>query len=67
VLPEQVTILANEAEKPEEIDRAAAESLLAQGQELWSEAGEDAGKYSDALRIQAEAQAKLNASVQENH
>src|SRR5580658_300179 len=45
VLPERVTILAETALKPGEIDRGAAEADLARGQKMWSEAGDDASKY----------------------
>ena len=62
VLPEQVTILADRAQKPETIDKAAAEAELAEGKKQWAEAGEDASKYTEALRVEAEAQAKLDAA-----
>ena len=61
VLPERVTILAESALKPEEIDPAAAQKELDRGQKLWSEAGDDAGKYEHANEIIREAEAKLNA------
>jgi F-type H+-transporting ATPase subunit epsilon len=67
VLPEQVTILANQAQKPETIDKAAAEAQLEESHKLWNEAGEDAGKYTEALRLQAEAEAKLNAAGGAQH
>jgi F-type H+-transporting ATPase subunit epsilon len=62
VLPEQVTILANRAQKPETIDKAAAEADLEEGKKLWAEAGEDPAKYTEALRVQAEAEARLSAA-----
>src|ERR1700689_1068144 len=51
VLPERVTILAETAMHPEEIDRAGAEEDLARGQKLWAEAGDDAAKYEEADEI----------------
>src|SRR5580698_10798276 len=42
VLPERVTILAETALKPEEIDRGAAAKELEDGQKMWNEAGDDA-------------------------
>jgi F-type H+-transporting ATPase subunit epsilon len=59
VLPERVTILAEVAEKPEEIDSGAAQEQLQQGQQLWNEAGEDSEKYEHANEVIAEAEAKL--------
>jgi F-type H+-transporting ATPase subunit epsilon len=59
VLPERVTILAEEAKKPEEIDSGAAQKELDEGHKLWNEAGEDAGKYEHANEVIGEAEAKL--------
>jgi F-type H+-transporting ATPase subunit epsilon len=61
VLPDRVTILAEYAQKPEEINTGAAETELQQGQKLWNEAGEDAEKYSHANEVMAEAEAKLQS------
>src|ERR1700743_213121 len=38
VLPDRVTILANDAHKPEEIDVARAEEQLKRGEQEWKEA-----------------------------
>lgn len=62
VLPERVTILAEVAEKPEEIDAGAAQQQLERGQQLWNEAGEDPEKYEHANEVMTEAEARL-ASV----
>jgi len=62
VLPDRVTILAETAQKPEEIDTGAAEQQLQDGQKLWNEAGEDPEKYARAEEIMAEAQAKLESA-----
>ncbi len=62
VLPERVTILAETAMHPEEIDRAKAEEDLQHGQKMWSEAGDDADKYADANEITRKAEAELASS-----
>ena len=59
VLPERVTILAEEALKPEEIDKAEAEGELAEGQKLWQSAGDDGHVYDEAVAIERKAEAKL--------
>jgi F-type H+-transporting ATPase subunit epsilon len=59
VLPEQVTILAETALKPEEIDRAGAQEDLQRGQKMWSEAGDDPDKYEDAIGIIRKAEEEL--------
>lgn len=63
VLPDRVTILANDALKPEEIDVKRAEQQLDRGQKEWNEAGESEEAYDEALRVIAEAEAKI-ASAQ---
>lgn len=62
VLPERVTILAESAEKPEEIDTAQAEQQLQRGEKLWSEAGEDPEKYAHANEVIREAEARLESA-----
>ena len=62
VLPERVTILAETAMHPEEIDRAAAETELQQGQKMWNEAGDDAAKYDEANAVTREAEARIASS-----
>ena len=59
VLPERVTILAEEALKPEEIDKAEAQKELASGQKLWQDAGDDGRVYDEAVAIEQKAEAKL--------
>jgi F-type H+-transporting ATPase subunit epsilon len=66
VLPDRVTILANDALKPEEIDVARAQEQLDRGQKEWNEAGDSEEKYAAALHRIAEAEAKL-ATAQEKH
>src|SRR6202012_1449246 len=44
VLPERVTILAETALHPNEIDRAEAQQELQEGEKLWQEAGDEGDK-----------------------
>ena len=62
VLPERVTILAEEALRPEEIDRPEAEQELQTGEKLWQDAGDDGGKYDEANAITRKAEAKIASS-----
>jgi F-type H+-transporting ATPase subunit epsilon len=62
VLPDRVTILAQNAIKPEEIDAGGAQRQLENGQKLWNEAGDDPAKYEQANEVIHEAQAKLASS-----
>ncbi len=62
VLPERVTILAESAQKPGEIDEPAAQLELDHGRKLWAEAGEGAEKYEQANEIMREAESKLQAA-----
>jgi F-type H+-transporting ATPase subunit epsilon len=62
VLPERVTILAETALPPKEIDRAAAEAKLQRGQKMWSEAGDDGAKYDEANDVTREAEARIASS-----
>jgi F-type H+-transporting ATPase subunit epsilon len=66
VLPDRVTILASDALKPEEIDVPRAEQQLDRGLEMWKKAGESAEAYDEALRVIAEAEAKM-ATAAEKH
>ncbi len=66
VLPDRVTILANDALKPEEIDVPRAQQQLDRGQQEWNEAGDSEEKYADALHRISEAEAKL-ATAHEKH
>ena len=59
VLPDRVTILAQNAIKPEEIDTGEAQKQLESGEKLWNDAGEDAQKYKEANEVIHEAQVKL--------
>ncbi len=59
VLPDRVTILANDALKPEEIDIPRAEKQLDRGLEDWKKAGESEEAFNEALRVISEAEAKI--------
>lgn len=67
VLPDRVTILAESAQKPAEIDAGAVQQQLQHGQQLWNEAGEDPEKYSHANEVIAEAEAKLASTGAGKH
>ena len=62
VLPERVTILAETALHPNEIDRAQAEKELQEGEKLWQEAGDDGEKYDEANAEMRQAQEKINSA-----
>ena len=59
VLPERVTILAETAMHPNEIDVAEARQELAEGEKLWNEAGDDGEKYDEANAITRQAEEKI--------
>lgn len=63
VLPDRVTILANDALEPSKIDVGRARQQLEHGQELWNKAGDSTDAYIEAERVINEAEAKL-ASAQ---
>ncbi len=66
VLPDRVTILANDALRPEEIDVNRAQQQLDQGHKLWNEAGDREEAYDHALAVIAEAESKI-ATAGEKH
>jgi F-type H+-transporting ATPase subunit epsilon len=59
VLPERVTILAETALHPNEIDRAEAQKELQEGEKLWQEAGDDGQKYDEANAVTRQAEEKI--------
>lgn len=68
VLPERVTILANDALRPEEISVSRAEEQLDRGERLWKDAGDSEEAYTEALRVIFEAEAKIaSATGTEKH
>ncbi len=62
VLPERVTILAEQALKPTEIDPAQAQAEQTHAQELWNQAGDDGDKYDAANAVSRVAEEKLAAA-----
>jgi F-type H+-transporting ATPase subunit epsilon len=64
VLPDRVTILASDALRPEEISVDRAEEQLVRGQRMWNEAGDSEEAYDEALRVIAEAEAKLATAAE---
>ena len=67
VLPERVTILAETALHPEEIDRAEAQQELQEGEKLWHEAGDDGEKYDEANAVTREAEEKIASAEGKSH
>jgi F-type H+-transporting ATPase subunit epsilon len=62
VLPDRVTILASDALKPEEINLERAKEQLDRGHKEWNEAGDSEEAYDAALRVIAEAEAKISTA-----
>jgi F-type H+-transporting ATPase subunit epsilon len=62
VLPQRVTILAETALKPQEIDASKAQAELARAQEDWNHAGDDAEKYDYARAEIRVAEEKIAAA-----
>ncbi len=61
VLPNRVTILAESAEKPEEIDATTAQREYERGQKIWDQAGENPAQYERANELMHDAQARMDA------
>ncbi|HWZ52660.1 MAG TPA: ATP synthase F1 subunit epsilon [Granulicella sp.] len=59
VLPERVTILAETALRPNEIDRAQAEQELREGEKMWQQAGDDGERYDKANALTRQAEEKI--------
>jgi F-type H+-transporting ATPase subunit epsilon len=59
VLPERVTILAETALHPDEIDKAEAQQELAEGEKMWQDAGDEGRKYDEANAMMRQAEEKL--------
>jgi len=67
VLPERVTILAETAMHPNEINVANAKEELAEGEKLWNEAGDDGAKYDEARAITRQAEEKIASAEGKSH
>ena len=59
VLPDRVTILAETAIAPENIDKAEAQSEIQAGEKLWQDAGDNAAQYDEANALTRKGQEKL--------
>lgn len=59
VLPERVTILAEQALRPGEINTADAQAEQKHAQDLWGQAGDDQMKYDEANAVSRVAEEKL--------
>jgi F-type H+-transporting ATPase subunit epsilon len=59
VLPERVTILAETAVIPSEIDKSEASAELQEAQKLWNEAGDNCDQYEEANALARQAEEKL--------
>jgi F-type H+-transporting ATPase subunit epsilon len=64
VLPDRVTILANDALKPQEIDVNRAQQQLDRGLKLWNDAGDSEEAFDHALHVISEAEAKLATAAE---
>jgi F-type H+-transporting ATPase subunit epsilon len=63
VLPERVTILAETALHPDEINLADAQADLKHSQELWNEAGDEQMKYDEANKVARVAEEKIASAT----
>jgi F-type H+-transporting ATPase subunit epsilon len=59
VLPERVSILAETALHPEEINVAEAREELQTAEKMWQEAGDDGQKYDAANAVTRQAEEKI--------
>ena len=62
VLPERVTILAETALHPNEINLSEAQADLKHGEELWSKAGDEQAKYDEANAVSRVAEEKIHSA-----
>ena len=62
VLPDRVTILAENVVRPSEINVAEAQQELEHGQQMWKDAGEESRRYAEANHVIQEAEEKIAAS-----
>jgi len=67
VLPERVTILAETALHPNEIDKAEAQAELKEGEDLWTKAGDDGNKYDEANAVMRKAEEKIASAEGKSH
>lgn len=62
VLPDRVTILAENVERPNEISVADARAELERGNRMWSEAGDESTRYTEANLVIHEAEERIAAA-----
>jgi F-type H+-transporting ATPase subunit epsilon len=62
VLPDRVTILAESALPPGEINVPEARQQLERGQKMWNDAGDEARLYDEANRVIREAEERIAAA-----
>ena len=62
VLPDRVTILAESALPPGEINVPEARRKLERGQKMWNDAGDEARLYDEANRVIREAEERIAAA-----
>jgi F-type H+-transporting ATPase subunit epsilon len=63
VLPERVTILAETALHPDEINLADAQADLKHSQELWNNAGDEQVRYDEANKVARVAEEKIASAT----
>ena len=64
ILPDRVTVMAEYAEEPDKVDKAAAEQQLQEGQKQEQEAGDNPRRYAAGRMTVLEAEAKLGRAGQ---
>lgn len=62
VLPDRVTILAESAVRPNEINLADARQELEHGNRMWQEAGDRSARYEEANLVIHEAEERIAAA-----
>ncbi len=62
VLPDRVTILAESAVRPNQIDVEEARQELEQGHKMWNEAGDESRRYAEANQVIHEAEERIAAA-----
>ncbi|HEY0264374.1 MAG TPA: ATP synthase F1 subunit epsilon [Granulicella sp.] len=67
ILPDRVTILAERAMAPSEIDREHAEQERQRGEKLWAEAGDSAAAYDEANEIIRESEEEIASAEGKSH
>ncbi len=62
VLPDRVTLLAESAQKPEDINQQDAQAELDRGEKMWHDAGDSADAFAEANEVITEAEHRLQAA-----